>query len=764
MKTRHLLLSILAVAALASCEKEPKVDPAPTSFTVTLPTTGPLSVYSWAASDEIRIGEAVFKLKEGAGTQAGVFEGTPAEDKFYTISHPADIKTLDNFKAYSLTGQTQVGNASAAHLAWTALIEDANTWEDITLTKEWALSKNGAFHSNGVVALTLTLPEEAGTIKSIVLESSGVKFPVNNSGTETSDALTLNLTNVTASSAITAYLAVAEQEVELAAGALKITAVGEKNYTVMASQAVKMGGGLLTEITVSDATAWTSYVPIKGAGTEASPYIITVPEHVEKISELLDTLGTVWFELGDDIDMTNAAAWTPLNIISPFNLAIHFDGKNHTISNFKCESGIYPSFFGVLNGTVQNVVFDKAEIKGAGKAGVVAGYLGTSLNGDYITGNVTGVTVKNSSVTTDSYAGGIAGVVNCPAAISNCHVQDVVLSSTGDRVGGLFGQVGQSSSDVGASVSNCTAENVTADATKNVGGLIGVAYCPVTGCTASGIVTSNTANSKEVSVGGFIGHIENTTVSDCSSSTEVKLTLQGRSIGGFAGTFKGSKIERCYSTGKVTGTYRNNGGFVGLIQASTTTATIENCYCTGELNSKEYMGGFVGLVDAQPKDVIIKNCYASGDVIGTSFAVGGFIGHVGSCTVFQCIHCAAWAKVVKAGTYGASNWSSGAFSGVTYPLTTLTGNYRNPAMELTAYWVPAADYSHPDVSPTSPIIKQDGTASKATSAASGQDGYPQFAYHGHVEAGKTLSQLASTTLGWDATVWDFSGELPVLKK
>ena len=85
-------------------------------------------------------------------------------------------------------------------------------------------------------------------------------------------------------------------------------------------------------------------------------------------------------------------------------------------------------------------------------------------------------------------------------------------------------------------------------------------------------------------------------------------------------------------------------------------------------------------------------------------------------------------------------------------------------MELTAYWVPAADFDHPDVSPTSPLIKQDGTPSKATACASGQDGYPQFPYHGHVAAGKTLSQLASTTLGWDASVWDFSGELPVLKK
>ncbi len=50
-----------------------------------------------------------------------------------------------------------------------------------------------------------------------------------------------------------------------------------------------------------------------------------------------------------------------------------------------------------------------------------------------------------------------------------------------------------------------------------------------------------------------------------------------------------------------------------------------------------------------------------------------------------------------------------------------------------------------------------------TALASGQPHYPQYAYHGKVEPGKTLSQLASTTLGWSSDVWDFTGDLPTLK-
>ena len=101
--------------------------------------------------------------------------------------------------------------------------------------------------------------------------------------------------------------------------------------------------------------------------------------------------------------------------------------------------------------------------------------------------------------------------------------------------------------------------------------------------------------------------------------------------------------------------------------------------------------------------------------------------------------------------------------GVTFPKCTLTDNYRNPDMSLTAYWVPAADYNHPNVSSEHPLVKQDGTETTATATSSGQDGYPQFPYHGKVEAGKTLSQLASTTLGWSGEVWDFTGSIPTLK-
>ena len=762
---------MLAGAVLTvSCKdkNEPDEPEVKNEFKVTLPSNGPLSVYSWSQSDEIRVGEATFKLKAGAGTATGTFDGLPVKDNFYTIAYPAGIKNTDTYLAYSLEGQVQTGNGSVDHLAWTALIEDATTCEDVTLSKEWATTNKGSFRCNGVVAFALTLPANAGKVTGITLEAAGAQFPLDNSGDRKDTKLALALSNVTpGSQPLKAFLAVSESEMNIDANILKITITGDQSYYLTLAQGVKMGGGVLTEITVSDASAWTAFTPLAGQGTQAAPYILAAPEHMEAMYDLMEDGKTTWFELGADIDMSGIASWTPLNIVTPYSMAVHFDGKGHTISNFTCESGIYPSMFGVLNGTVQNVIFDKADIKGSGKTGVVAGYLGTNIGTkeapEYVSGTVTNVTVQNSTVTADSYAGGIVGQVYSPSKITGCLVKKTKVTSTSERVGGMIGQLGVTDFPINATVTDCVAEDVEIEAIKNVGGLVGVSYNDISRCTASGHVTHTEANSKEVSVGGLIGHLEKANASDCSASTKVELTLQGRSIGGFVGTFKGGKIERCSATGDVIGTYRNNGGFAGLIQSSQVAATIENCYSTGNVTAVAYMGGFIGLIDGQPEAVTVSNCYCSGKVNASSFGAGGFIGFQSS-TAFTGSKCAAWGSELKAGVVGEANWSSAAFCAVTFPKSTITDCYRNPAMAVTAYWVPAADYSHPDVSPTSPLIKQDGTASKATSTASGQDGYPQFPYHGKVEAGKTLSQLASTTLGWSSNVWDFSGEVPVLKK
>ena len=500
-----------------------------------------------------------------------------------------------------------------------------------------------------------------------------------------------------------------------------------------------------------------------GTGVEGDPFLIVNAEQMVHMNEDLTNGKTLYFKLIDDIDMTGVT-WVPANYVAVsgvFNKGVNFDGDNHKISNLDCASTDYPSLFGVLYGAVKDLTIDGANIHGSGKAGVLGGYLGT---GDY-PATVTNVTVQNSTITGTSYAGGLGGQVGAKSTITGCKVKNTTISSSGQRVGGMFGQL----DDKGSTISNNAVEAVTLSGTNNVGGFVGVCYNNVSNCSSSGTLTHNKANTKEISVGGFAGHIESCTVTDCSSSAVVNCTLNGRSIGGFVGVLKlGATIERCSASGSVTGTARNDGGFVGLIQPGEATATIRNCYATGDVTANSYMGGFLGLMDSG--SAVIENCYATGKVTASAFAAGGFAGHIGQTAGLTIKYSAAWNSEVTAANRGADNWSSGAFGGVTHPKCTLTDNYRNPAATLLMYWVPAAEYQHPNVSSEHPLVQRFGTEepytyreTTATSAGKGQEGYPQFPYHGKCDASKTLSELASTTLGWSADVWDFSGSLPVLK-
>jgi hypothetical protein len=210
---------------------------------------------------------------------------------------------------------------------------------------------------------------------------------------------------------------------------------------------------------------------------------------------------------------------------------------------------------------------------------------------------------------------------------------------------------------------------------------------------------------------------------------------------------------------------------VGLVTLSTNSASISNCYCTGSVQGNSYCGGLIGLYEKG--DLTVTNCYSTSIVTSSTFAAGGLIGIVSAAAVSMS-NSAAWNPSVTASSIGATNWSTGAVVGVTFPVCTLTDNYRNPTMAIKAYWgnvagyeiLLAADYSQANVSSNHHLTDSNGNEMEDTTIANNKTTnphYPQFPYHGKVETGKTLSELASTTLGWDSTIWDFSSELPTLK-
>ena len=392
-------------------------------------------------------------------------------------------------------------------------------------------------------------------------------------------------------------------------------------------------------------------------------------------------------------------------------------------------------FVGFHSGIIEHcdAIVDMSDLKGQ-HIGGFAGYI--TKQGNTKPGNIDDCT-STGSVSGNNYTGGFIGYLDANGpAISNCSVSGTVKGQSG--AGGF---VGQSMSGI------------------------------FTACSSNATCTFTGSNN-----GGFAGQIHGGALTGCSSTGAVSFT-GGSTHGGFIGLIPNGtiSIDRCYAGGDVSSSATNVSPFLANINQSsgnTVNITINNCYSTGNIdnnvNGNQIRGGLVGTVTAATS-LSISNCYASGAVVG-SFRLGGLIGNLGIAAA-TVKHCVAWNSEVTASDIASNKWSSAAVIGTAFPSCTLTDNYRRPGIPITAYWgnvtgytyFLANDYQHANVDPDHTLIKHDGTHTTATALASGQDGYPQYPYHGKVEAGKTLSQLASTTLGWPSEVWDFSGDRPTLK-
>lgn len=776
------LASVATVFFLASCVKETPTNDSERpgageliTITANIPDGGLTKVdmeeasyggainLVWHEGDKIVVTDAAnaenkqeFTLSAGAGTASGTFTGLSlAEATSYNISYDA---IGDNF---SYAVQTQAADASTAHLKYAATLTGVSDYTAFEFSDAWATKYGGTFASSSVLRVRADLGElNPADVNAVILKSDAAIFAGGKElkviiGTPGTDEGELDFITVYAT------LPAADQAIEAGTELIAQFQMSDKaydKYTVYR----KLGAGTISagKVNTFNIDCGDNFEKFAGKdddGTEEHPFLIGDQHQMDAMHDAMEDGKTKYFILIDDVDMTGVD-WTSLNNADTFGKGINFDGQGHTISNLAVGStAAYPSFAGVVNGVVKNVTFDHATITaGANVAGVLAGYVG-SANASK-TGDISGITVKNSSVTggTKRGLGGLAGIVSkVSAVVTDCNVENVTVSSTADRVGGMFGQVEKT-----ITVSNSTAKGVTVSGSINVGGFVGVGYGNFTDCTSSGTVSSpNTVSNTDIALGGLVGYLENGTISHCSSSVNINQSTNGRDIGGLVGKMLIATVEKSFSTGDVSGKQRNVGGFIGLITNNGTgTSVVKDCYVTGNVVANSYAGGFIGLYE---KGLIsISNCYATGSVTG-QFALGGLVGVAGTADSTM-NKSAAWNSAITPSANGASNWSSGAVVGVAFPTCTLTDNYRNPEMAITSYWVPAADFSHPNVSSANPLTDSTGAEMGDESTASGQAHYPHYPYHGKVDAEKTLSQLAAA-LGWDTTIWNLDGDVPVLK-
>ena len=188
-------------------------------------------------------------------------------------------------------------------------------------------------------------------------------------------------------------------------------------------------------------------------------------------------------ELLCDVNLQNHL-WTPIgtNADAPNKFKGTFNGNNHCVTNLKVvqEAGYHAAgFFGALNGSVQDLVFNYATVKNISSGSATDNGTAIVAGSVYPGGSVSNVYVKNSQVSANRYVGGVVGYAY--GEISGCKVENSTvvakmdnLSGTldnGDKVGGI---VGYMASESKYALSNNIVTNCYIEAERDVAGIVGV--------------------------------------------------------------------------------------------------------------------------------------------------------------------------------------------------------------------------------------------------------------------------------------------------
>ena len=711
---------------------------------------------SWEQTDVIRIisetGKSeTYSIKEINGKTA-TFEGNELEGTSFTAIYPGNYETAEALGNRSYTGQVQKGNGSTAHLQLNAMATGLSDISNISFADAGA-------KLNGAVKLYVKMPEYVTSPTEVSLSAASDIFFTDNAGSAKSSSLGLSLENVdiSADHIFTAYLMSSWKEASIKAGTeltLTVKAEGvsiKKSFTV--EKSVNLAGGHLNIIQLN-AENWNTV--LEGAGTESDPYKLSTIRDLLAMKPALVKGQMTYFKLMNDIDMSSIENWEPLNPNDPYDLGIVFDGGGHSLKNLKSKGQVYSSFFGVLYGKCYNVKFVDAEIVSASKsgAGIIGGYIGTKnipaiVSGVEASGTVT-CNGKGQSV------GGLGGNAR-EATIENCTVNVNVSNPMGDgsnrtATGGIVGKT----IDSAVKIKNCIVRGVV-EITKGInntytGGIVGwqsAAGAEITGCEVYATVKS--AGER---VGGIVGHYQGGTLSGCKFYGKVNAATQY--AGGIAGISGGvASIKSCMVSGEIEGV-ENCGGIIGKNENK---LTVEDCIFSGKLKGFQRLGGIVGDLLSSSS---VKRCFVSGAVDGWG-CIGGVVGRAcnggwkadGSDYENSIESCIVWLNNMTA-TRPASDTntkaSSGAVVGFTATKNVLKDCLRKIGMKLTAEFYSNV-YDQENAGPSNPLV---------ISESSVPADYIIFPYHGKAASGSNASAIAQG-LGWDASIWDFSGSEPKLK-
>ena len=318
-----------------------------------------------------------------------------------------------------------------------------------------------------------------------------------------------------------------------------------------------------------------------GDGSAESPY------QIENAAQLyaVGSYPSAHFVLTDDITLPkvgmDSGNISPLcSDENPF--LGNFDGAGHKIIDMSVYNTqtFYSGLFAVIGsaGSVENVTFENASVRGTNYAGIVAGYSLGSIANCTVEGTLTYICANDYKV----FFGGVAG--HAEGVVADCSA-DATLTVNGaggeTYVGGIVGYSAVSSS----------------------------AQAPLT-LSSRGTISAETAS--DLYVGGIVGYATSDLYFEsCFSDAALSAESNGSAYtGGLIGYGRSDiNVTDSYATGDVTSTADNSSYAGGLIGYTGGSLTIQNSYTVALINAKGadvYAGGLAGYVSSK---VTLQNAH-----------------------------------------------------------------------------------------------------------------------------------------------------------
>ena len=310
--------------------------------------------------------------------------------------------------------------------------------------------------------------------------------------------------------------------------------------------------------------------------------------------------------LGEKINYVGAIGYSTSSYVENVNL------DNVTVQGNGKVGSFIGEYHPVNINKFYNVEADKVNV--SGNYNSIGGMLGGLGSDDYI-GPIEKVIVKNSNINGVSYVGGISGSQG-KVSIQNAISENNQISGT-NYIGGIV----PSNND---SLTNIVCKDLIITASGDyVGGIIGVggqiSTAEINNCTINTSVNSD-------NVGGAVGDARWHNI--YIKVTNTNIDASGSNIGGIAGTFQGSNIDNSLFLGNIEGN-NNVGGIVGYQKVG----TIYLCYVSANITTNNNAGGIVGYLDNTGMTAVSNNSklyynYAAKTNVKGKSNVGGIFGNI----------------------------------------------------------------------------------------------------------------------------------------